>query len=57
MSGRQYRSSIWVVVILAFVWLVPPDWIQRSDGHRDRGLLGLLLRHPLRVPYDFGFFL
>ena len=33
--------DIWVVVILAFVWLVPPDWI-RDPTAAGLGLLGYL---------------
>ena len=34
--------DIWVVVILAFVWLVPPDWI-RDPTATGLGLLGFLV--------------
>ena len=35
--------DIWVIAILAFVWLVPPDWLgdPTATGH---GLLGWILR-------------
>ncbi len=35
--------DLWVIAILAFVWLVPPDWI-RDPTASGLGLLGLLLR-------------
>ena len=34
--------DIWVVVILAFVWLTPPDWISDPTAH-GMGLLGYVL--------------
>jgi hypothetical protein len=33
--------DVWVVVILAFVWLVPPDWISDPTA-TGMGLLGFL---------------
>jgi CDP-diacylglycerol--glycerol-3-phosphate 3-phosphatidyltransferase len=36
--------DLWVVAILAFVWLTPPDWIGDPTAHGP-GLLGLLLGH------------
>ena len=30
--------DIWVIAILAFVWLVPPDWLGDPMAH-DRGLI------------------
>ena len=24
--------DLWVIAILAFVWLTPPDWLPRPDG-------------------------
>jgi CDP-diacylglycerol--glycerol-3-phosphate 3-phosphatidyltransferase len=35
--------DIWVIAILAFVWLTPPDWL-RDPTASGLGLLGLLLR-------------
>ena len=32
-SARRSPYDLWVIAILAFVWLMPPDWLQRSDGH------------------------
>jgi len=34
--------DIWVIAILAFVWLVPPDWL-RDPTASGLGLLGWLL--------------
>ena len=34
--------DIWVVIILAFVWLTPPDWISDPTAH-GMGLLGYVL--------------
>jgi hypothetical protein len=34
--------DIWVTVILAFVWLTPPDWISDPTA-QGLGLLGLIL--------------
>src|SRR5712671_5116881 len=33
--------DLWVIAILAFVWLVPPDWLGDPMAH-DQGLVGLL---------------
>ena len=33
--------DLWVIVILAFVWLTPPDWI-RDPTATGAGVLGLL---------------
>jgi hypothetical protein len=33
--------DIWVVAILAFVWLVPPDWLGDPMAH-DQGLIAWL---------------
>jgi CDP-diacylglycerol---glycerol-3-phosphate 3-phosphatidyltransferase len=42
---RDERATIaydlWVVAILAFVWMVPPDWLRDPTSH-GRGLLGYL---------------
>ncbi len=35
--------DVWVVAILAFVWLTPPDWL-RDPTASGLGLLGWLLR-------------
>jgi hypothetical protein len=35
--------DIWVIAILAFVWLTPPDWL-RDPTASGLGLLGFLLR-------------
>ena len=35
--------DVWVIAILAFVWLVPPDWLQDPTAS-GLGLLGFLLR-------------
>jgi CDP-diacylglycerol--glycerol-3-phosphate 3-phosphatidyltransferase len=35
--------DVWVVAILAFVWLVPPDWL-RDPTATGAGLLGVLMR-------------
>ena len=35
--------DIWVIAILAFVWLTPPDWL-RDPTASGLGLLGCLLR-------------
>ena len=35
--------DLWVIAILAFVWLVPPDWLQDPTAS-GLGLLGFLLR-------------
>lgn len=35
--------DVWVVAILAFVWLVPPDWL-RDPTSTGAGLLGVLMR-------------
>ena len=44
---RDERATIhydvWVVTILAFVWLTPPDWL-RDPTATGLGLLGWLLR-------------
>jgi hypothetical protein len=34
--------DIWVVAILSFVWLVPPDWL-RDPAASGMGVLGVLL--------------
>jgi hypothetical protein len=34
--------DLWVIAILAFVWLVPPDWL-RDPTASGQGLLGYLL--------------
>jgi len=36
--------DVWVIAILAFVWLTPPDWI-RDPIATGPGLIGLLLRN------------
>ena len=33
--------DVWVVAILAFVWLVPPDWLRDPTAH-GMGVLGSL---------------
>lgn len=44
---RDERATIpydlWVVAILAFVWLTPPDWLKDPTAHGP-GLIGLLFR-------------
>jgi hypothetical protein len=35
--------DLWVIAILAFVWLVPPDWL-RDPTATGAGLLGYVLR-------------
>jgi hypothetical protein len=44
---RDDRATIaydlWVIAILAFVWLVPPDWL-RDPAATGMGLLGLVGR-------------
>jgi CDP-diacylglycerol--glycerol-3-phosphate 3-phosphatidyltransferase len=44
---RDERATVpydlWVIAILAFVWLVPPDWL-RDPTATGAGLLGYLLR-------------
>ena len=34
--------DLWVIAILAFVWLVPPDWLGDPMAH-DRGLVSWLI--------------
>ena len=40
----SWQYDLWVIAILAFVWLTPPDWIGDpiADG---RGLIGWILGH------------
>ena len=33
--------DLWVIAILAFVWLVPPDWLRDPMAHGP-GLIGIL---------------
>ena len=41
LRARHLAYDVMVIAILAFVWLTPPDWLQRSDGLRRRaGLAG-----------------
>jgi len=35
--------DLWVIAILAFVWLTPPDWLGDPTAH-GQGLIGLLAR-------------
>ena len=42
-SATTLPYDLWVIAILAFVWLMPPDWLRRSDGDAASGLLALLL--------------
>ena len=30
--------DLWVIAILAFIWLTPPDWLRDPDGVRTRHL-------------------
>ena len=32
-----WQYDLWVIAILAFVWLTPPAWLARPDGARGRG--------------------
>jgi CDP-diacylglycerol--glycerol-3-phosphate 3-phosphatidyltransferase len=36
-----FAYDLWVIAILAFVWLVPPDWLGDPMAH-GRGLIGIL---------------
>jgi hypothetical protein len=37
-----WQYDLWVIAILAFVWLTPPDWLQDPTAH-GAGLLGWIL--------------
>ena len=37
-----WQYDLWVIVILAFVWLTPPGWLHDPTAH-GAGLLGWLL--------------
>jgi CDP-diacylglycerol--glycerol-3-phosphate 3-phosphatidyltransferase len=39
--------DLWVVAILAFVWLVPPDWLGDPMAH-DRGLVAWIADHIIK---------
>ena len=41
MLGIGSRWLVWVIAILAFVWLVPPDWL-RDPTATGMGLLAFL---------------
>jgi hypothetical protein len=32
-SARRSPTTFWVIAILAFVWLTPPDWLRRPRVH------------------------
>jgi hypothetical protein len=36
-----FAYDVWVIAILAFVWLVPPDWL-RDPTASGPGLIGLI---------------
>ena len=36
--------DLWVIAILAFVWLTPPDWLGDQAAH-GQGLIGLIAAH------------
>jgi hypothetical protein len=38
-----WQYDLWVIAILAFVWLTPPDWL-RDPTASGPGLIGLLRR-------------
>ena len=42
-NAPRCAYDIWVIAILAFVWLTPPDWL-RDPTASGLGLLGDLLR-------------
>jgi hypothetical protein len=38
-----WQYDLWVIAILAFVWLTPPDWLGDPMAHGP-GVIGLILR-------------
>jgi hypothetical protein len=34
--------DIWVIAILAFIWLTPPDWLGDPMAHGPSSLMGLI---------------
>ena len=42
-NARTLAYDLWVIAILAFVWLTPPDWL-RDPTAPGMGLLGFLVR-------------
>jgi hypothetical protein len=38
-----WQYDLWVIAILAFVWMTPPDWLHDPTAHGP-GLIGILLR-------------
>jgi hypothetical protein len=38
-----WQYDVWVIVILAFIWLTPPGWLNDPMAHGP-GLIGLLAR-------------
>jgi CDP-diacylglycerol---glycerol-3-phosphate 3-phosphatidyltransferase len=39
----SWQYDLWVIAILAFVWLTPPDWIRDPMAVGGRGMIGWLL--------------
>lgn len=37
-----WQYDVWVIVILAFIWLTPPDWLKDPMAHGP-GLIGWIL--------------
>jgi hypothetical protein len=38
-----WQYDLWVIAILAFVWITPPDWLSDPTAHGP-GLIGWILR-------------
>lgn len=38
-----WQYDLWVIVILLFIWLTPPGWLNDPMAHGD-GLIGWLLK-------------
>ncbi len=41
----SWQYDLWVIAILAFVWITPPDWIGDPIA-QGRGMIGWILGHP-----------
>jgi hypothetical protein len=41
-TARRSPTNLWVIAILAFVWLVPPDWLADPMASGPNSLMSLL---------------